>query len=150
MAAIPGPADDGGSSPRRTGGENPETVTIRCRLDGPLVVELPAVGAAGEQSGPIRLRVTDHLGQEFALPTHKRAVALCRCGRTKSRPFCDGSHKAVGFEAADLADGGPPPGMDASLGRHSSGNAAEDATGNVGPDGHKHSGDPPAQGPRFL
>jgi CDGSH-type Zn-finger protein len=115
MAAIPGPADDGGSNPRRTGGENPETVTIRCRLDGPLVVELPAVGAAGEQSGPIRLRVTDHLGQEFALPTHKRAVALCRCGRTKSRPFCDGSHKAVGFEAADLADGGPPPGMDANL-----------------------------------
>ncbi len=147
MAAIPGPADDGGSKPRRTGGENPETVTIRCRLDGPLVVELPAVGAAGEQSGPIRLRVTDHLGQEFALPTHKRAVALCRCGRTKSRPFCDGSHKAVGFEAADLADGGPPPGMDASLGRHSSGNSAEDATGNVAPDGPRQSGNLPSQGP---
>jgi CDGSH-type Zn-finger protein len=147
MAAIPGPADDGGSKPGRTGGENPEMVTIRCRLDGPLVVELPAAGAAGEQSGPIRLRVTDHLGQEFALPTHKRAVALCRCGRTKSRPFCDGSHKAASFEAADLAAGGPPSGTDAALGRHSTGNAAEDVPRNVAPEGPRQSGNLPSQGP---
>jgi len=33
-------------------------------------------------------------------------VALCRCGQTRSRPFCDGSHKTCDFRAADLA--GPP------------------------------------------
>ena len=74
-------------------------VTIRCREDGPLVVELPP-------DGSVSLRVNDHAGRAFPLPTNKRAVALCRCGQTKSRPFCDGSHKACGFQAADLAPGG--------------------------------------------
>lgn len=65
----------------------PGCVTIRCRENGPLVVEMPAeVG--------LRLRVTDHEGQEIPLSSHKRAVALCRCGRTATRPFCDGSHKS--------------------------------------------------------
>ena len=74
-------------------------VTIRCRENGPLVVELPVVAGQAE----VGLRVTDHTGQEFPLPGHKRAVALCRCGQTGTRPFCDGSHKDCGFAATDLA-----------------------------------------------
>lgn len=75
-------------------------VTIRCREHGPLVVELPE----GSGGGPaVALRVTDHLGQPFPVPAHKRAVALCRCGQTKNRPFCDGSHKGCGFSASDVA-----------------------------------------------
>ena len=76
-----------------------ESLTIRCREDGPLVVEMPAA----DRFRDLLLRVTDHLGREFPLPTGKRAVALCRCGQTGSRPFCDGSHRRCGFHAADTA-----------------------------------------------
>ena len=57
-----------------------EPITIRCRENGPLVVH-----------GPFRL--VDHTGQELALPTDKPLVALCRCGHSANKPFCDGSHK---------------------------------------------------------
>ena len=77
----------------------PGSVTVRCRLDGPLVVELPP---DAEELG-VFLRVTDHLGNEYQLPTQKRALALCRCGGTKTRPFCDGSHKTCGFKADETA-----------------------------------------------
>lgn len=65
-------------------------VTIRLRPDGPLVVE-------GE------FRVIDHQGNEFPLPTNKPVVALCRCGQSQNKPFCDGAHKQCGFAAVELA-----------------------------------------------
>jgi CDGSH-type Zn-finger protein len=70
-----------------------EPITIRCRENGPLVIK-----------GPFRL--VDHLGNAFVLPTDKESVALCRCGASGNKPFCDGSHRACGFAAAQLA---PPP-----------------------------------------
>jgi CDGSH-type Zn-finger protein len=33
-----------------------------------------------------------------------RAVALCRCGASKNKPFCDGTHSAVGFKDTNTAD----------------------------------------------
>jgi len=77
--------------------------TIRCRLDGPLVVEVSEMPAGSRSQSEIL--VIDHLGNPFALPTQKKSLALCRCGQTKNRPFCDGSHKICGFVAADLAAG---------------------------------------------
>lgn len=69
----------------------PCSVTVRCRLDGPLVVEIsPDSLALG-----IGLRVTDHEGQQYPLPDDGRPVALCRCGHSGRKPFCDGSHKAL-------------------------------------------------------
>jgi CDGSH-type Zn-finger protein len=68
----------------------PDTFLIRCRENGPLVVEPP-------------VRIIDHLGNEFLVPADKPKVALCRCGQSSTRPFCDGSHKRVGFVAAELA-----------------------------------------------
>lgn len=95
-------ADAGGSRPPPP----PDSLTIRCRERGPLVVEMPT--AAGFRD--LVLRVTDHLGREFPLPAGKRAVALCRCGQSRSRPFCDGSHKECGFEGAETAPPVGPPG----------------------------------------
>lgn len=96
-----GPAEGAGRAPRRR--LPPDALTIRCRRDGPLVVELPT----GEDFAGLRLRVTDHDDREFCLPPGDRPVALCRCGRSGNRPFCDGSHKTCGFTAAEEA---PPPG----------------------------------------
>lgn len=67
-----------------------EGVTIRCRENGPYLVQ-----------GPVT--VLDHLGNPFPQAAGKDAVALCRCGQSKSRPFCDGSHRTCGFVAAEVA-----------------------------------------------
>jgi CDGSH-type Zn-finger protein len=67
-----------------------EPLVIRCRENGPLVVQ-----------GPVK--VVDHLGNEFVLPTHKETLALCRCGHSHTKPFCDGSHRQCGFQAAEIA-----------------------------------------------
>ena len=101
MNGQPTPESDDSGSTKDTGTPRtlPGVVTIRCRENGPLVVEMPEDSG----SGPLQLRVTDHRGQPFPLPDHKRAVALCRCGQSRSRPFCDGSHKTQGFEASEIA-----------------------------------------------
>ena len=59
-------------------------VKIRIRPNGPFVVE-----------GPFEL--VDSRGQSFQIPADKPAIALCRCGHSAKRPFCDGSHKTCGF-----------------------------------------------------
>lgn len=92
----PPTAEPGGSKWAKPG-----CVTLRCREDGPLVVELPDV-ADGTTAG---FRVIDHQGAEFRLPDGKRAIALCRCGQSAKRPFCDGAHRAVGFRSNELAKG---------------------------------------------
>ena len=64
--------------------------TITLRDNGPILVH-----------GPIT--VSDADGNQFELPQNKPAVALCRCGQSQSKPFCDGSHKTCGFTAAERA-----------------------------------------------
>ncbi len=54
--------------------------------------------------GPLLL--VDPEGREFVLPEGS-AVALCRCGHSQTKPFCDSSHKRVCFVAEDLAPRGP-------------------------------------------
>jgi CDGSH-type Zn-finger protein len=67
-----------------------EPIVIRCRENGPYVVQ-----------GPVK--IVDHLGNEFVVPAGKANVALCRCGHSATRPFCDGSHRQCGFAAAETA-----------------------------------------------
>jgi len=58
---------------------------IRLRENGPFAIDLPA-GA--------RFRLN---GEERVLERPK--LALCRCGHSGQKPFCDGTHKKIGFEA---------------------------------------------------
>jgi CDGSH-type Zn-finger protein len=61
-----------------------ERATITPYPDGPYLVR----GA---------FRLLDHDGNE--LDAQRRTVALCRCGRSRLRPFCDGTHRLIGFRA---------------------------------------------------
>ena len=65
--------------------------TIKTRDNGPLLVEGDTV------------RVVDSAGGEF--PIARRPLALCRCGHSGNKPFCDGSHNHVGFQASEKAGG---------------------------------------------
>lgn len=62
------------------------TITIKVRDNGPLVVE-----------GDFKL--TDAAGNE--IPVQKKA--LCRCGGSTIKPFCDGTHSKIGFQGANAA-----------------------------------------------
>ena len=61
-----------------------DEATITPYRDGPLLVR-----------GPFRLQTQD--GEEIEVG--RRTVALCRCGKSRLRPFCDGTHKLVRFSA---------------------------------------------------
>jgi CDGSH-type Zn-finger protein len=74
-----------------------DPIVIRLRENGPLVIQ-----------GPIK--VIDHLGNEFTLPVGKENVALCRCGQSKNKPFCDGTHRVCGFMAVEVATAPPAQG----------------------------------------
>ena len=60
---------------------DPERLTIELRWGGPLVAH-----------GPLAIVLED--GTVVRQGTH---VALCRCGASRIKPFCDGSHTGIGF-----------------------------------------------------
>lgn len=49
--------------------------------------------------GPVLL--LDAEGNEFR--TERATVALCRCGRSSNKPFCDGTHSKIRFQAVERA-----------------------------------------------
>lgn len=61
----------------------PTAATITLRPNGPLLVQ-------GD------VKVINSAGQEI---DRGGRVAFCRCGLSKTKPFCDASHKAAGFTA---------------------------------------------------
>jgi CDGSH-type Zn-finger protein len=64
-------------------------VEIKVRDDGPYKV-----------TGPVRL--IDAEGNVFDVPGD-RPIALCRCGQSQDKPFCDATHKSVGFASCPRA-----------------------------------------------
>lgn len=70
-------------------------LNITIRNNGPLFIT--AEDAA-------RLQLTDHQGNVVPLPEGK-GISLCRCGASKRKPFCDSSHRVIGFDGTFA----PPP-----------------------------------------
>lgn len=67
--------------------ENEARITVR--LNGPFRIE-----------GPFKL--VDANGVEWDLGG-KTSISLCRCGHSANKPFCDGTHKTINFEAPETA-----------------------------------------------
>jgi 3-phenylpropionate/trans-cinnamate dioxygenase ferredoxin subunit len=62
-------------------------VTIEIIENGPYIV-----------TGQVELKDGD--GNAYPV---KQRMALCRCGASTTKPFCDGTHSKIGFEAAERA-----------------------------------------------
>ena len=61
------------------------------------------------RNGPYLIRgefeLTDQDGQP--IETLRGTIALCRCGASRTKPFCDGTHKTIGFQAESEAGDQP-------------------------------------------
>jgi CDGSH-type Zn-finger protein len=62
-------------------------ITIKVRENGPLLVD-------GED-----VQILDWNGQPYHI--ERKPFALCRCGASTNKPFCDGTHTKIGFKAAE-------------------------------------------------
>ena len=60
---------------------------IQVSKNGPYVVKNPE-------------KITDYEGNEYDVDD---TVALCRCGNSDDKPFCDGTHREVNFQADETA-----------------------------------------------
>ena len=68
---------------------------IACLKDGPYLLK-------NDETSPVALKIQHHEGET---ETPVSGVALCRCGSSRNKPYCDGSHKRNGFSDEKLADG---------------------------------------------
>lgn len=65
-------------------------VKVTIRPNGPYLVE-------GE------IEVVDVNGSTIDTSGRGPRIALCRCGASTTKPFCDGTHSKIGFQAAEAA-----------------------------------------------
>ena len=63
-------------------------VKIRALRNGPYLVQ-----------GGVDLFDTE----DNRIKVEKDTIALCRCGASTNKPFCDGTHSKIGFQAAEAA-----------------------------------------------
>jgi len=68
------------------------TIRITIKPNGPYRVE-------GDLT---KLDLQDASGKKYDL-TGKAGISLCRCGASVNKPFCDGTHSKIGFQAAEAA-----------------------------------------------
>jgi CDGSH-type Zn-finger protein len=63
-------------------------VRIKVRESGPYLI-----------TGPVT--IVDADGNAYAVDNPKGNIALCRCGGSSTKPFCDGTHRTNGFYAIE-------------------------------------------------
>jgi CDGSH-type Zn-finger protein len=73
---------------------------------------MPSTKITINNNGNIRVEgdfeIVDPQGNAFGL-AGRTVISLCRCGQSKNKPFCDGSHNAVGFNDHVVARDLPAP-----------------------------------------
>lgn len=69
-------------------------IQVSVRKNGPYLI----------QGDLAELNLTDADGNPYDF-AGKSMTALCRCGASATKPFCDGQHAKIGFEAAESAIG---------------------------------------------
>jgi len=62
-------------------------IEIKARENGPYLI-------------PVAATYTDAAGQEQTTPGAN--IALCRCGGSANKPFCDGAHRKINFTAPEI------------------------------------------------
>jgi len=72
-----------------------DPVTIVPHRDGPLIVR-----------GDFTIKTQDGV----VIDPGRDTVALCRCGKSRSRPFCDGTHQVTKFRAPSADERATPAG----------------------------------------
>lgn len=58
------------------------------------------------RDGPYLVRGPFSLKDQDGAPidASRRTIALCRCGKSRTRPFCDGTHRLIKFQAPSAAE----------------------------------------------
>jgi hypothetical protein len=69
-----------------SGGNEMAETAVRPKPNGPYIIE-----------GPVD--IYDTAGNKIDTSARPR-IALCRCGASSNKPFCDGTHSKIGFQAA--------------------------------------------------
>ncbi len=85
--------------------DQPSEMKVTVSKDGPYLIE-----------GSIRITqeviVSDDEGNSIGWRTGKQfetqaSCALCRCGHSSNKPYCDGTHRRIGFDGTEVADRSP-------------------------------------------
>jgi CDGSH-type Zn-finger protein len=74
----------------RTGDVSRHRITISIKRHGPYLISL-------EQAEMVRILDADGNVVE---PEPGKPIALCRCGQSQHKPFCDRTHKSCGFDGS--------------------------------------------------
>jgi CDGSH-type Zn-finger protein len=69
------------------------------RPDGKARPAPRAVEISAEPNGPLLVRGPIQIVQPDGTTEEVPRAAFCRCGHSGNKPFCDGSHREVGFRA---------------------------------------------------
>jgi CDGSH-type Zn-finger protein len=100
---VPGPIEEAAAALQSVGDHLVQFVPrqFSVRMDFHAIEQTAPAGIACEQNGPYLVtnlrHFTNSKGEDLAT---RRALALCRCGGSMIKPYCDGTHARVGFSSA--------------------------------------------------